>query len=144
MLNYGLARGNSGVTGRGLSSQEDEERYCSFRRRSQCPLCHPSLVGQESKMISPLPFQRSPRLVAVELEVEIARSQHKYRQVRAAMRPYMRRGAFRELSRLLPYVRSRGWREDFYDEVLALAAEGKLGQVTSFEGRVWRGEEIKL
>jgi hypothetical protein len=94
--------------------------------------------------VFPLTSQRSPRLVAVDLEGEIVRAQLKYRQVRAAMRPFMRREAFRELSRMLSYVRQRSWREDFYDEVLTLAAERKLGQVTSFEGRVWRGEEIKF
>lgn len=89
-------------------------------------------------------FQRSKRVIARELKAEKQRCREKRLKIIDLIKPYMELPQFKELARDLLYVQERSWAETFYDDVLEVEAQGKLGQVQSFQGRVWRNEPIKF
>jgi hypothetical protein len=65
--------------------------------------------------------------------------------IKDAIKPYLHKPAFQSLQiELDTYLVGRSWVEDFFDEVLKLAAQKKLGKVKSFEGRIWRDEKIEM
>jgi hypothetical protein len=62
-----------------------------------------------------------------------------------AIKPYLHKPAFQSLKiDMNTYLIGRSWAEDFFDEVLKLAAQKKLGKVKDFEGRIWRDEKIEM